>query len=175
MIVLGVDPGTTATGYGVVERPEAGPYRLVECGVIRPPAKRPLAGKLDAIFTELEGLIARHRPSALAVENVFVARNARSALVLGHARGVILLAAQQAGLPVHEMPPAVIKKAVVGTGNASKEQVQFMVARLLRLKKAPEPADAADGVAAALACCLAPTLPTIAEANAAPRGRVVRA
>ena len=105
------------------------------------------------------------QPDAICVEDVFYARNVRTTVVLGHARGVILLAAHQAGLQIHEMPPAVIKKAVVGTGAASKEQVQFMVAKLLRLKRAPEPADAADGVAAALACCLAPVLPTIAQAT----------
>lgn len=174
MRVLGIDPGTAVTGYGVVRREGAG-VALTECGVIRTRPSEPLAVRLENIYEGVRELIARHAPDAVCVEDVFYAKNVRTTVVLGHARGVILLAAQQAGLPVHEMPPAVIKKAVVGTGNASKEQVQFMVARLLRLKKAPEPADAADGVAAALACCLAPTLPTIAEANAAPRGRVVRA
>jgi crossover junction endodeoxyribonuclease RuvC len=154
VIVLGVDPGTGATGYGVVERPDAGPNRLIECGVIRPPAKATLAGKLDVIFQELEGLIARHRPDALAVENVFVAHNVRSALVLGHARGVVLLAAARAGLVAFDYAPRDVKAAVVGKGGATKAQIQQMVARLLRLKTAPAPADAADGVAVALTHCL---------------------
>ncbi len=154
MIVLGVDPGTARTGYGVVERTGAGPYRLVECGVIRPPARADLARKLDAIFTELEALITRHRPDALAVENVFMANNARSALVLGHARGVILLAGARAGVAVAEYAPRQIKSAVVGAGSATKVQIQQMVMRLLRLKSAPEPTDAADGVAIALTHCM---------------------
>ena len=154
MIVLGVDPGTAVTGYGVVERPDAGPSRLVECGVIRPPARAPLATRLDALFEELTELAARHRPTVLAVENVFVAHNARSALILGHARGVILLAGARAGVTIAEYAPREIKAAVAGTGAATKTQVQLMVARLLRLKSAPKPADAADGVAVALTHCL---------------------
>jgi len=152
--VLGVDPGTVRTGYGVVERPGAGPYRLIECGVIRPPARSDLALKLDAIFAELEAIITRHRPDALAVENVFMANNARSALVLGHARGVILLAGARAGVAVAEYAPREIKSAVVGAGSATKVQIQQMVMRLLRLRSAPEPTDAADGVAIALTHCM---------------------
>lgn len=154
MIVLGVDPGTARAGYGVVERPEAGASRLIECGVIRPPARAPLANKLDALFEELTDLIQRHHPDALAVESVFVAFNPRSALVLGHARGVILLAGARAGLTVAEYAPRDIKAAVAGTGSATKLQVARMVASLLRLKSPPEPSDAADGVAIALTHCL---------------------
>ena len=154
MIVLGVDPGTAVTGYGVVERPDAGPSRLIECGVIRPPARAPLATRLDALFEELTNLAARHHPAVLAVENVFVAHNARSALILGHARGVILLAGARAGVTIAEYAPREIKAAVAGTGAATKTQVQLMVARLLRLKSVPKPADAADGVAVALTHCL---------------------
>jgi crossover junction endodeoxyribonuclease RuvC len=134
----------------VVDRDSAGALRLLECGVIRPPAGAPLATRLAAIFEGLTELIARHRPDAVAVEAVFVQKNARSALILGHARGVILLAAAQAGLAVAEYPPALIKKAVVGAGAATKAQVQLMVARILRLKTPPRPSDAADGVAVAL-------------------------
>ena len=150
MIVLGVDPGTAATGYGVVERDAAGSLRLLECGVVRPPAGAALAVKLQAIFDEVTGLLARHRPDAVAVENVFVHKNARSALILGHARGVVLLAAARAGHAVAEYPPAEIKKAVTGGGAATKGQVGQMVARILRLAAPPTPADAADGVAVAL-------------------------
>ena len=175
MRVLGIDPGTAVTGYGVVRREGTG-VALTECGVIRTRARDPLASRLEEIYEGVRELIARHRPDAVAVEDVFYAKNVRTTVVLGHARGVILLAVQQAGLPLHEMPPAVIKKAVTGTGNATKEQVQFMVAKLLRLKKAPEPADAADGVAAALACCMAPALPAMADVvNGVARPRVVRA
>ena len=150
MIVLGVDPGTAATGYGVVDRSPDGALRLVECGVVRPRAGAPLPVRLDTIFEGVTELIARHRPDVVAVETVFVRRNARSALVLGHARGVILLAAARAGLPVAEYPPALIKKAVTGAGGAGKAGIQLMVARILRLRTPPEPSDAADGVAVAL-------------------------
>jgi crossover junction endodeoxyribonuclease RuvC len=155
VIVLGVDPGTAATGYGVVERPDdGGPLRLIECGVIRPPARGDLARRLAVIHEEIASLLERHRPGALAVENVFVAQNVRSALVLGHARGVILLAGEEAGIPIAEYAPRQVKAAVVGAGGATKPQVGLMVAKLLRLKHAPEPADAADGVAIALTHCL---------------------
>jgi len=168
--VLGLDPGTAATGYGVVRRVE-GPRQavLVECGVIRTRPRDPLPARLQAIYDGVAELIERHHPSALAVEDVFYARNVRTTIVLGHARGVILLAGAHAGISVHEFPPAAIKKAVVGTGAASKEQVQFMLMRLLRLRTVPTPSDAADGVAAALTYCLTaapplrgvtPTVPT---------------
>jgi crossover junction endodeoxyribonuclease RuvC len=106
------------------------------------------------IFDGLSEVIDRHSPDAMAVESVFFAKNARTTLVLGHARGVVLLAGERAGLVVHEYAPKLVKKTVVGTGSATKQQVQAMVARLLRLKRAPEPADAADGVACALTCIL---------------------
>jgi crossover junction endodeoxyribonuclease RuvC len=154
VIVLGVDPGTTVTGYGVVERSAAAPDRLVECGVVRAAASRPLAERLDAIYQGVSDVIARHRPEAVAVESAFVHRNVRSALVLGHARGVVLLAAARAGLPLFEYAPAMVKKTVTGGGSATKLQVQRMLARLLRLAEAPRPADAADGVAVALTHCM---------------------
>ena len=151
MIVLGIDPGTAATGYGVVSGEPFGSLSLIECGVIRTHARDPLPSRLREIYDDVSMLIARHRPDALSIEDVFYAKNVRTTVVLGHARGVILLAAEQAELSIHEYPPAEIKKAVVGTGSATKEQVQFMVTRLLRLKSAPQPSDAADGTAAALA------------------------
>jgi len=150
VIVLGVDPGTAVTGYGVVDRSGAGGLRLIECGVIRPRAGAPLAVRLQTIFEGITEIIARHRPDAVAVEAVFVHKNSRSALILGHARGVILLAAARAGLAVAEYPPATIKKAVTGAGAATKSQIQQMVAHILRLKTPPAPSDAADGVAVAL-------------------------
>jgi len=150
VIVLGVDPGTAATGYGVVDRDPGGALRLVECGVVRPRPGAPLPDRLDPIFEALTELIGRHRPDVVAVETVFVQRNVRSALVLGHARGVILLAGARAGLPVAEYPPALIKKAITGAGGAAKSQIQLMVAHILRLRTPPAPSDAADGVAVAL-------------------------
>lgn len=153
--VLGIDPGTAVTGFGVVTL-DGRIATLVECGVIRTRPSDSLAARLHSIFSGVDELIARHQPDTVAVEDVFYARNVRTTVVLGHARGVILLAAQQAGLMIREYPPAEIKKAITGNGAATKEQVQFMVAKLLRLKAAPQPADASDGVAAALCACLAP-------------------
>ena len=161
MLVLGIDPGTANTGYGVVRGDGPGVPVLVECGVIRTRARDPLPARLREIFEGVQELIERHRPDALSVEDVFYARNVRTTVVLGHARGVILLAAELSGIPVNEMAPAEIKKAVVGTGGATKEQVQFMLTRLLRLKSVPQPSDAADGVAAALACLMGANLPRI--------------
>lgn len=157
-LVLGIDPGTAVTGYGVVAFDGRTPT-LVECGVLRTAAREPLPNRLHDIHEGVREVIERHRPDTLAIEDVFYARNVRTTIVLGHARGVILLAAQQAALTIHEYPPAEIKKAITGRGSATKEQVQFMVARLLKLKAAPQPADAADGVAAALCACLQSSLP----------------
>jgi len=134
--VLGVDPGTSVTGYGVIETGNgAGMGRLVECGVIRLAGRSPLPRRLHALHEHITELITRHRPGILALENAFYHKNVHTTLVLGHARGVVLLA---------------IKKTVVGAGGAPKGQVGRVVARLLRLKDAPKPADAADGVAVAL-------------------------
>ena len=161
MIVIGIDPGTAITGYGVISGERMSPPRLIECGVIRTRSRDPLPQRLEEIYSGIVELISRHRPEALAIEDVFYARNVRTTIVLGHARGVILLAASQSRLDIAEYPPAAIKKAVVGTGAASKEQVQFMVARLLRLKTAPQPADAADGVAAALTYVMTASVPAV--------------
>jgi crossover junction endodeoxyribonuclease RuvC len=163
VIVLGIDPGTATTGYGVVQGDGLGLVSLVECGVIRTRPRDPLAARLREIYDGVAELVARHQPNVLSVEDVFYAKNVRTTVVLGHARGVVLLAGQQAGVDIYEIPPAEIKKAVVGTGAATKEQVQFMLTRLLRLKSAPQPADAADGVAAALACVMGVRGPTFDE------------
>ncbi|MDZ7780691.1 MAG: crossover junction endodeoxyribonuclease RuvC [Gemmatimonadota bacterium] len=159
VIVLGVDPGTAATGYGVVAREGPGRIRLVECGVIRTSAGEPMARRIREIHDEIVALLECHRPEVLSVEDVFHGKNAQSALKLGHARGAILLAAALRDLPVAEYAPRQIKKAVVGHGNASKDQVGFMVKTQLRLKDPPSPADAADGVAAALCHCLMGAFP----------------
>lgn len=153
MIVIGVDPGAATTGYGVVARAGDGAVSLVECGVIRTLPSSPLAQRLREIHDGLGEVLTRHPVDAMAVEGVFYARNARTTVILGHARGAILLAASLRELPVFEYSPAAVKNAVAGTGRATKEQVQFMVQRLLRLRAAPSPSDAADGVAVALCHC----------------------
>jgi len=166
VIVLGVDPGTATTGYGVVSGDGSRPPILLECGVIRTRARDALPDRLLEIHAGVTELIARHRPHAIAVEDVFYSKNVRTTVVLGHARGVVLLAGAQAKIEVHEFPPAEIKKAVVGSGGATKEQVQFMLTRLLRLKSVPTPSDAADGVAAALTYLMTARLPTVAASRA---------
>jgi crossover junction endodeoxyribonuclease RuvC len=158
-VVLGIDPGTAVTGYGVVVRACGGGVTLRECGVIRTSASRPLLERIREIYDATVGLIARHQPFVVSVEDVFQGKNVQSALKLGHARGAILLAAAHAEIGVAEYAPRQIKKAVVGHGNATKDQVAFMVQRQLRLKEAPAPADAADGVAAALCHCMIGSFP----------------
>lgn len=158
-MVLGIDPGTAVTGYGVVARGSGGAVSLVECGVIRTSAGEPMTQRIREIFDEVCALVERHQPRVVAVEDVFHGKNAQSALKLGHARGAILLAATLRDLPVAEYAPRQIKKAVVGNGNATKDQVGFMVKHQLRLKEAPTPADAADGVATALCHCMLGTFP----------------
>ena len=124
--------------------------RLIECGILTFSAKSPLPHRLNQLHAHIVQLITRHRPTALALEQAFYQKNVRTTLVLGHARGVILLAAEQAGLEIAEYSPARVKKTVAGAGGAPKAQVAAMVARLLQLAHAPRPADAADGVAVAL-------------------------
>ena len=139
------------------------PPHLLECGIIRTKPRDPLAARLQDIHAGVVELIQRHRPDAMSIEDVFYARNVRTTVVLGHARGVILLAGANARLEIAEYPPAEIKKAVVGAGGATKEQVQFMVMRILRLKTPPQPSDASDGVAAALAHIMSPDLARIQQ------------
>lgn len=154
MIVLGIDPGTGVTGYGVVALEGGGAASLRECGVIRTDASDPLAKRIREIFDGVAELVDRHDPDVVVVEAVFQGKNARSALVLGHTRGAILLAAALREREIAEYTPAEVKSAVVGRGRATKEQIGFMVKHFLRLHRAPEPADAADGVAVALCHCL---------------------
>jgi len=151
VIILGIDPGTAVTGYGVIDAGAGPRASLVECGVIRTPARDPLPVRLRAIRDGMVELLGRHRPDAVAIEDVFYGKNLRTTVVLSHARGVILLTAEEAGIPIGEYPPALVKKTVVGRGAAAKGQVGYMVAQLLRLAAPPSPADAADGVAIALA------------------------
>jgi crossover junction endodeoxyribonuclease RuvC len=165
--VLGIDPGTRATGYGLVER-KGSDHRLLECGVIRPRKDANLTGRLLEIHTGALELIDRLEPDCVAVEGVFTGRNARTAMVLGHARGVLVLAAALRSLPVYEYPPREVKKRVVGTGAATKAQVGFMVQKHLRLREAPSPADAADGCAIALCHLLKGSLTARVLSGASP-------
>ena len=149
MIVLGVDPGTLATGYGVLEG-SGGSCRILEYGVILNKSNRGMALRLKEIHTRLTSVIERLHPDELAIETAFYGKNVQSALKLGHARGVSILTAVMHEIPTTEYSPREVKKAVVGNGAASKEQVQAMVARLLRLKNLPRQFDISDALAVAL-------------------------
>ncbi len=153
-LILGIDPGTAVTGYGVVAKEGGSAVSLVECGVVRTSSREALPVRIREIYEAVAALIARHAPSVVVVEDVFQGKNVQSALKLGHARGAILLAAALDEIPIAEYSPREIKKAVVGNGNATKDQVAFMVQQQLRLKAPPKPADAADGVAVALCHCV---------------------
>lgn len=149
MKVLGVDPGTAATGYGVV-RGDGDSHRLLECGVVRTDSGDPLADRLAEIHRGLVDVVERHGPACVVVEGVYSGPNVRTAVVLGHARGAAVLAGALSGVEVVEYPASEIKKAVTGSGRASKEQVGLLVQDHLSLKEPPSPEDAADGCAAAL-------------------------
>ena len=148
MIILGVDPGSLRTGYGAIET-DGRRHRLLEMGILAPSARLELPVRLRAIHTGLSKVIARLRPDVLAVEDIFHAANARSALVLGHVRGVVLLAGADAGLPVSAFPPATVKVQVTGFGRAEKSQVALMVSRILALEEQAA-GDATDALAVAL-------------------------
>ena len=149
MIILGLDPGTVATGFGVVAF-ESGRLRLESCGVWRPPSRMELASKLDFIFTAALELFGQVRPAAVSIETVFAAKNISSALKLAHARGVLLAAAARSAVPVFEYEPRLVKKALVGYGQAEKEQVRAMVLSLLARQRSRVPLDAADALALAI-------------------------
>lgn len=147
--VVGVDPGSSTTGYGVVDS-DGKSYRLVEYAGIRAPARFDFAERLLIISQKLEEVFERLRPHACSVEETFYAVNVKSALKLGHVRGVVLVAAARSNIPVFEYSPLEIKSALVGYGRAEKQQVQEMVRLLLKLKALPEPLDASDALGAAI-------------------------
>jgi crossover junction endodeoxyribonuclease RuvC len=147
--VFGIDPGSERTGYGCVET-DGSRHRIVVCGAISSPAVASFPDKLLRIHRQLTLILDECRPDCAAIENLFHSVNVRSALKLGHARGVAMLAAVEAGVPVFEYTPAEIKRAVVGYGRADKAQVQQMVKLLLGLAAVPSPHDAADALAVAI-------------------------
>jgi crossover junction endodeoxyribonuclease RuvC len=162
--IFGIDPGSECTGYGCVESDGRRHY-LVGCGAVRVAPSDAFPARLARIHRELTSLLATMRPDGVAVENLFSAANARSALRLGHARGVAILAAVQAGCEVFEYTPAEVKRSVVGYGRADKQQVQQMVRLLLGLEEPPAPYDAADALAVAI--CHLHALPSWSGAGAA--------
>lgn len=149
MIILGIDPGSLITGYGIISSQGSHP-RTLACGAIRNQSERSMPERLRTIFEMLREVITRYRPDAVAIETAFYGKNAQSALKLGHARGAAMLAAVTVGLPVLEYSPREVKKAVVGNGNASKQQVQYMVKSLLNLHETPKYFDTTDALAVAI-------------------------
>lgn len=150
MLVIGIDPGTATTGYGLIREISSGELSLVDYGAILTPPDRPMAWRLLQLYRSLKELIDLHHPDSGAVEKLFFARNVRSALSVGQARGIALLALAQADIPLAEYTPLEIKQAVAGYGNAEKFQVQQMVRALLGLIDVPQPDDAADALAIAI-------------------------
>ncbi len=150
MRVLGIDCGTEFTGFGVVEQGGRGKLLYIAAGAIQASKKSCMSERLNHIFESLAALLETHHPDVVAIEEVFYSVNAKSALKLGQVRGVAMLAACRAGLPVAEYAPLAIKSAVVGYGRAEKSQVQQMVTRLLTLEAVPETEDAADALAIAI-------------------------
>ncbi len=149
MLILGIDPGSTATGYGLVES-LPGRVRAIAFGTIEPPRGLRFLERLPRIASALESLLDRMRPDEAAVEDLFLGRNGRVALQLGHVRGVALLPLLRSGISVHEYAPRLVKKAVTGYGAAEKEQVRLMVRNLLGLHERPLPVDASDALAVAI-------------------------
>jgi crossover junction endodeoxyribonuclease RuvC len=149
-IVLGIDPGTASTGYGIVMETLSGEFELLACGVIRTYPDQPMHQRLREIFEDIRNLIREFSPSVVAVEQLFFGRNVTTAISVGQARGAVLIAAALHDLPVAEYTPASVKQALTGYGNADKVQMQLMVQQLLSLEEIPRPDDAADGVAIAL-------------------------
>jgi len=172
MKIFGIDPGSERTGYGCIDS-DGRRHRLLACGALTAPAGAPFPDRLRRIHVELERLLAEHRPDCVAIENIFHAKNVRSALRLGHARGVALLAASAAGVPIAEYTPAEIKRAVVGFGRAEKPQVGRMVMLLLGLDAPPSPHDAADAIAVAI-CHIHSSTGPIASAALGRRSSVGR-
>ncbi len=149
MRILGLDPGTATTGYGIVDV-EEGEFTAVAYGTISTLAKTPMPQRLQQIQQELQQLIDEYQPDSVGVEEVFFGRNVTTAITVGQARGVLLLTVANAGLPIGEYSPPKIKDAVTGYGKADKAQVQLMVRNLLDLEETPRPDDAADGLAVAI-------------------------
>lgn len=149
MIILGIDPGFAIVGFGVLET-ERGKQRLIQCGAINTPAGLPLSTRLLQIFNDMDTLLTRFQPEAMAVEELFWGTNLTTGIGVAQARGVILTVAERLGVPIFEYTPSQVKQAVVGYGKAEKRQVMDMTKRILNLKTVPKPDDAADAVAIAL-------------------------
>ena len=152
VIAIGIDPGTATCGFGVVRMDPGGAVRLIDAGVVRTPSNATEADRLAQLHRALDGLIATHRPDRVAVERLFFQRNVRTAMAVGQARGVALLAAAAAGVPIDEPTPNEVKQQICGSGSADKAQVAGMVERLLGVRLDAVPDDATDALAVAIGC-----------------------
>lgn len=152
MIILGIDPGTARMGWGIVTS-DSGKAEYVRCGCLETSSDAKPQERLETLFSALKDIIERFEPDVLAVEDLYFAQNVKTAFAVGQAKGVVMLAAAQARLPIFEYTPLQVKQAITGYGRASKEQIQQMVVNELRLSNIPQPDDAADGLAIALTHC----------------------
>ncbi len=150
MRILGIDPGTVIMGYGVIDDDEEDEIVLVDCGALVSPARSPMGERLSYFYGELLEIISRYQPDAVAIEQPFMAKNVKSALAIGKAQAVAILAAANRGIPTYEYTPAQVKQRVANYGASSKEQIQEMVKLQLRLSEVPQPNDAADALAVAI-------------------------
>ena len=163
MRILGIDPGYGITGFGLIEA-DRGQYRLVQCGAITTPPNTDFSWRLEMIYNDMTQLLQTTKPDAVAIEELFFGQTVATGIGVAQSRGVILLAIQQAGLPVHSYKPMQVKQSVVGYGSATKHQVQDMTKRLLKLSAMPKPDDAADAIAIAL-CHARSSTSLLARAN----------
>ncbi len=149
MRILGIDPGTAITGFGVIDY-DGRTFRFVDAGVIRTPKEQPMNERLSTVYDEMKELLAEFKPDVMSIELLFFARNVTTAMTVGQSRGIVMLAATQANVPIYEYTPMQVKQAVTGYGKADKKQIQEMVKNLLKLNQIPKPDDAADGLAIAI-------------------------
>ena len=150
MRVLGIDPGTAITGYGLIDHEDGEDLQTADFGVIRTPAKMELAERLVLLYDDLENIILLHKPQSAAVEKLFFSKNVKTALSVGHARGIVLYLLAKHKIPISEYTPNEIKQAITGYGNADKKQMQTMTQVMLNLDETPQPDDAADALATAI-------------------------
>jgi crossover junction endodeoxyribonuclease RuvC len=151
MIILGIDPGTTTTGFGLIEHINS-KLEILDFGIIETKPKIPLPEKLSEIYKDIKKIIKNSKPDKIAIEQLFFLKNTKTAMAVGQARGIILLAAQDLKIPIHEFTPLQVKSSICGNGHADKLQVQKMVKAILKLKEIPKPDDAADALALAICC-----------------------
>ena len=152
MRVLGIDPGIRSTGFGIIDS-KSNSLSLIAYGTINPKKSDNLPKRLNYLFKEINAILDKFSPDIFSIEDMFYSKNVKTAMILGQARGAIIIAGAQANIPIFEYAPRKVKMSVCGNGGASKEQVQYMVMKILNLKEAPSPLDVTDAIAVAI-CCL---------------------